>query len=278
MYFDAHNHLQDEWLSPHRSEIVADLAGARVEQVVVNGTSVADWAEVAALAERHPVVLPSFGLHPWDVGNATGSWWEQLEHWLQRFPAAGVGEIGVDRWILERARPDDPRLAGLRRAPLVEQMDAFSRQLALASRLDRVASIHCLDAWGALTSALRSAPALRRGFLLHAYGGSIESAREFAELGAYFSFNTDFLAERHAPKRAVFTALPADRLLVEFDAPAMAPPASQRRFPLPDRPDGTVLNHPANVLSAYEGLAALRQVPVEQLATQVAENFRRLFG
>lgn len=278
MFYDAHNHLQDAWLAPYHAQINADLAAAGVGRVVVNGTCLSDWPDVAALAQAHAVVTPSFGLHPWDVGNATEPWHAALESALMAHPSAGVGEIGLDRWILERARPDDPRLAGLRRAPLEEQLEAFTWQLALAARLNRPATIHCLDAWGALQTALRATPRPARGFLLHAYGGSSELAREFAALGAYFSFNTDFLAERHAARRAVFATLPADRLLVETDAPAMPPPAPQRLYPLPGRADGTVLNHPANVTAAYASLAVVRGVPLATLTTQVAENFRRLFG
>lgn len=278
MFYDAHNHLQDAWLAPFHAQILADLAAASVARVVVNGTCLSDWPDVAALAQAHAVVMPSFGLHPWDVGNAHEPWRAALESVLTAHPSAGVGEIGLDRWILDRAKPDDPRLAGLRRAPLDEQLEAFTWQLALAARLNRPATIHCLDAWGALQSALNATPRPARGFLLHAYGGSIELARDFAALGAYFSFNTDFLAARHVARRAVFAALPADRLLVETDAPAMPPPAPQRPYPLPGRADGTELNHPANVTAAYAGLAAVRGVPLDPLTTQVAENFRRLFG
>ncbi len=278
MFYDAHNHLQDASLAPFHAQILADLAAASVARVVVNGTCLSDWPDVAALAQAHAVVMPSFGLHPWDVGNAHEPWRAALESALTAHPSAGVGEIGLDRWILDRAKPDDPRLAGLRRAPLAEQLEAFTWQLALAARLNRPATIHCLDAWGALQSALHAMPLPARGFLVHAFGGSIEVARDLAALGAYFSFNTDFLAERHAGRRAVFAALPADRLLVETDAPAMPPPVKERAYPLPGRADGTVLNHPANVTAAYAGLAAVRGVPLDPLTTQVAENFRRLFG
>jgi isoleucyl-tRNA synthetase len=64
----------------------------------------------------------------------------------------------IDRWILERARPDDPRLAGLRRASLAEQDEAFRWQLALAAEQGRPASVHCLEAWGALSAALAETP------------------------------------------------------------------------------------------------------------------------
>jgi len=278
MLFDAHNHLQDAWLAPHHAQILADLTPAGISRMVVNGTCQADWADVAALARAHPVVRPSFGLHPWDAGNATTTWRDDLQRALDATPGAAVGEIGLDRWILDRARPDDPRLAGLRRAPLAEQTEVFLWQLELAAQRNLPVTIHCLDAWGELHRILSTAARPARGFLLHAYGGSAELARDFSALGAYFSFNTAFVDARHAARRAVFATLPADRILAETDAPAMPPPPDRRPYPLPGLADGTVLNHPANVIVAYAGLAAARSTTPEILTAQVADNFNRLFG
>ncbi len=301
-FYDAHNHLQDAWLACHLERVLSDLASAGVTAVVVNGTSETDWSEVAALCagssrvsagfsgygagpaasvgRSSPVVrlLPSFGLHPWDVGNRTADWERKLAAQLEANPRAFVGEIGLDRWILERARPDDPRLTGLRRAPLEEQLEVFRRQLALAVERDVPATIHCLDAFGALYDALRASVRPRRGFLLHAYSGPVEMVAEFAKLGAYFSFNGAFLDPTKKRHRAVYTAVPPNRLLVETDAPAMSLPREQARFTLPDTAEGTPVNHPANVVAAYAGLTAWRGLPLEELAAQVEHNFETLFG
>lgn len=276
--YDAHNHLQDDWLAPHLDAIANDLAAAGVRAAVVNGTCENDWAAVAALAHRFPWVVPSYGLHPWDAGNRTPDWLDRLRTHLDADPAAAVGEIGLDRWILDRAKPDDPRLAGLRRAPLDEQGEVFLKQLALAATANRAVSIHCLQAFGALDGLLRHVNTPERGFLLHAYGGPEELVPVFAERGAYFSFNGSFLDPRHAAKHEAFRRVPADRLLVETDAPAMPLPAGRARHQLPPAPDGSPINHPANLAATYAGLAELRGVSVEALAAQVQENFARLFG
>jgi TatD DNase family protein len=278
VFFDAHNHLQDAWLAPHRERIFRDLAALPLGAAVVNGTAENDWPEVAALARAQACVLPSYGLHPWDVGNASPRWRDALRRALDADPGAAVGEVGLDRWMLTRARADDPRLAGLRRASLAEQSEALAWQLALAAERERPVTIHCLDAWGALLELLRATPRPARGFLLHAYGGSAEMACEFAALGAFFSFNGAFLGERHAAKREVFQTLPHDRLLVETDAPAMPLPPARRTHALPALPDGTSINHPANLAAAYAGLAEMLALPLERLAGLVAENFSRLFG
>jgi TatD DNase family protein len=282
MLHDAHNHLQDDWLRPHWERIAADRAAAGIGAMVVNGTCEADWPVVAELARRFPWVRPSYGLHPWDVGNASPGWRDALRRQLDADPRAAVGEIGLDRWILERARPDDPRLAGLRRASLAEQDEAFRWQLALAAERGRPASVHCLDAWGALSAALQETPR-PAGFLLHAYGGPVELIGLYAKLGAYFSFNGHRLgapagSARAERGRAVATALPAERLLVETDAPATPLPRERRRFPLPARADGTEVAHPADLGATLVGLAELRGADPTALAARLGANFHALFG
>src|ERR1051325_10128350 len=162
--------------------VFADLARLPLRGAVVNGTCETDWADVTTLAREHAFIVPSYGLHPWNVGNATPAWREQLLRTLDAAPGAVIGEIGLDRWILDRAKPDDSRLAGLRRASLAEQLEVFTGQLALAAERNLAVTIHCLDAWDALRDTLRSSSRPARGFLLHAYGGSAEMAREFATL------------------------------------------------------------------------------------------------
>jgi TatD DNase family protein len=276
--YDAHNHAHDDWLAPHREQIDADLRAAGLRRAVVNGTCEADWPAVAALAARFAWVLPSYGLHPWDAGNRAEGWFDRLKERLAAAPHAAIGEIGLDRWIIDSARPDDPRLTGLRRAPLDEQGEVFIKQLSLAAAENRPATIHCLQAFGALEGLLRHVNTPARGFLLHAYGGPVEMVGKFADYGAYFSFNGSFLEARHAAKRETFRRVPADRLLVETDAPAMPLPPSHARFTLPPAADGSPVNHPANLSATYGALAELRGMPLEALAVQVQENFSRLFG
>lgn len=278
---DAHNHLQDEALAPHLERIAAtwsDLAGAG-GRMVVNGTHPDDWPRVAALARRHAFVRPAYGLHPWDAGSPRPTdWLAQLTARLDADPRASVGEIGLDRWILDSARPDDPRLAGVRRAPLAEQIAAFLPQLALAAARDLPVTIHCLQAFGELLPLLRAHPRPSRGFLLHAYGGPSELVPELVALGAWFSFNPAFLDPRKTRQQAAFRAVPAERLLCETDAPAMLPPQTWRTHKLPPAADGAPVNHPGNIEAAYAGLAMLRGVELAGLSAQIADNFTRFFG
>jgi TatD DNase family protein len=300
--YDAHLHFQFDALVPHHATVVADLIRTGVRAVVVNATNEEEFPVVASLCALFSTavpptspgsqlsalnsqlpppltLLPSYGLHPWDCGQRTPHWHARLRAALLADPRAGVGEIGLDRWIIDGVRPDDPRIAGLRVAPLAEQTEVFAAQLDLAAELNRPASIHATQAHGAVLDVLRAAPRLPAcGFLMHGYGGPAEMIQAFTDLGACFSFNIEWLAPRHATRLENFRTIPAGRLLVETDAPVKAPTPDRNRFPLGATPDGTTINHPANVMVAYEALAELRGLPVETLADQVAENFARLFG
>ncbi len=142
------------------------------------------------------------------------------------------------------------------------------------------AAIHCVDAFGLLHDSLRATKRPARGFLLHSYGGPEEMVPSFAKLGAYFSFNANFLDARRSRLRAVYAAVPADRLLTasETDAPSIRPPAAQEEFKLSATDDGRYVNHPANLTATYAALAGLRGVSVEALTARVEKNFLRLFG
>ena len=263
MIFDAHNHLQEETLASHLESVTVQLREIGLGRAVVNATREADWDRVTALAQRYPWVLPSYGLHPWFLKERTTHWRERLGGLVTNGGAA-IGEIGLDRWI-----------EGF---DIEDQAEVFQWQLALAAKHKLPASIHCLKAWGALWDILRTQPVPECGFLLHAYGGPAEMVEGFVRRGAYFSLSGYFLNERKSVQREIFRAIPADRLLVETDAPDMPLPPERSRFALPDSPEGRVLNHPANLLAVYEGLAEIRSWPLEALTAQVAENFERLFG
>lgn len=278
MLKDAHNHLQDEWLAPHLERIAEVAATLPITTMIVNGTNEADWARVSELALRFSFVRASYGLHPWDAGNRSPDWLDVLRARLAAEPQAGVGEIGLDRWMTDSARPDDPRLAGLRRAPLAEQSEVFLAQLAIAAAENRATTIHCLQAFGALDELLQANAVPQRGFLLHAYGGPVEMVQRFADRGAYFSFNGYFLDDRHAKHQETYKRIPLDRLLVETDAPAMPVPLHWRTHKLPPAPDSSAVNHPGNIDAAYAGLAKLRGMPLPELIEQVDANFERLFG
>jgi TatD DNase family protein len=254
MLIDSHNHLADPRFDGKRDRIIEEMKSVGIVHCVVNGTHPSDWPVVADLTERHPsFITPSFGLHPWRVHDFPDDWFPSLEEYLKRFPHAGLGECGLDRWMVE------PNLPG--------QIEIFEKQLALASKLNRPTTIHCLKAWGPLLDCLRNAPALTP-ILIHSFGGSLETGRELAKLGAYFSFSGYFLHERKAKQLDIFAQLPPDRLFLETDAPDMLPPQDCQKYPSGN------LNHPANLRQISKEFSERTQTPLDQVFSNSKSFFK----
>ena len=259
---DCHLHLQDPRLAADLGEILATARSIGIGRFIVNGTGPDDWKRVAELAAGHPEVTPSFGLHPWKVGKEPADWLEDLESRLLDHPDAGVGEIGLDRWIEGH--------------DLDRQARVFVSQMELAVRLERPLSIHCLRAWGRLHEILSEKPPTT-GFLLHSYGGPAEMVERFVELGAYFSISGYFLHPSKASKLAVFDRVPRDRILLETDAPDMTPPTALRPYLVASAPaeagDRTP-NHPANLVAIHAAVAERWEMTPGELEQLVARNFQ----
>jgi TatD DNase family protein len=261
-FYDAHNHLQDDRFAGRQRELLAACEKAGVTRMVVNGACESDWPHVLVLARENKMVLPSFGYHPWYLAERTADWQKNLEHFLDQIPGA-IGEIGLDRW-----KPD---------LSYVDQEEMFLAQLRIATERQLPVSIHCLQAWGRLYDLLREHPRPACGFVLHSFGGPMEMIPALAKLGAYFSFPGYFLHERKLRQRETFKHVPPERLLIETDAPDQHLPELENQFPLTNT-DGKPLNHPANLIAVYEGLAKFLDEKTESLATRVEENFQRIFG
>lgn len=261
--YDAHNHLQDTRFGGRQAELLATCQQEGVAAMVVNGSGEADWPQVLALAQTHdPLVIPSFGYHPWYVGERTPDWERGLVALLDQVPS-GVGEVGLDRW--------KPGLS------YDGQEAVFVAQLRIAAGRNLPLSIHCLRAWGRLLALLREEPLPARGFLLHSYGGSAEMVLPLARLGAYFSLPGYYAHARKVRQRETFRRVPRDRLLIETDAPDQALPEERTLHGLHDAESGKPINHPANLKAVYQFAAELLGEPPEVLTARVAENFARFF-
>jgi TatD DNase family protein len=257
-FIDAHNHLQDPRLDDSRASVMAELQTKGVSQAMVNGTGCEDWPHVAKLGAEHPWLQLSFGVHPWKVQSQPSDWLERLEELLKRFPQAGLGEVGLDRWI--------------QGADVELQQSMLKAQLALAKRLDRPVTLHCLQAWGLLEEALKEARLSPGRVLIHSYGGPREMLLSFLKLGALVSVSPYFLHERKRAQWETFREVPVNRLLIETDAPDMMPPAHRDAYSLMG-PDGQRIHHPANLIGLYSAVAELRGMPLGELQEQVAANY-----
>lgn len=262
IFFDAHNHLQDERLESSLESIIAEYQRQGVARVVVNGSHPSDWGVVARLASSYSCISPSFGVHPWYINDLPKDWLGELSGYLDAFPA-GVGEIGIDGWR-------DGFDQGL-------QEEIFVRQLKLAAQRNLPASIHGLKRWGRLLELLKLNPRPERGFLLHSYGGSAEMIPAFVALGAYFSCPGAYFKRGRERKLEVFKSVPLDRLLVETDAPDQNLPDELDRFDLSDPLTGNRLNHPLNIITVTHRVADALDIPLSEFSVIIEANFKALF-
>lgn len=251
---DCHCHLH---LLPPEISISGLMASAGIGRWVVNATCEAEWPAVTALAAAWPGrIIPAYGIHPWRAAEVLPGWEQRLVGYLERDPSATVGECGVD---------------GVVAVDMALQGAVFRSQLRVARELHRPLSIHVVRAWAALHDAFaRERPPQR--FLLHAYSGSVETARQLARQGAWFSFNGAFLDPRRERLHQVFWQLPPDRLVLETDAPMMPPPPPWTSHPLADG-----ANHPANLPRIAVGLARLLGMSPDELLPSLAANADALF-
>lgn len=250
---DAHCHLQDVVLKQDLESIIEIGTSAGIEKWVVNGTCEDDWGRLASLTRQYPQsIMPSFGLHPWYIAKRSQDWQKVLQEYLEEFPAAGVGEIGLDRWI--------------EGYDIEDQIEVFVVQWQLAKELQRPLSVHCLRAWGHLVESLKELP--EHPFLLHSYSGSKELIAPFAASHAYFSISGYFLDKAKRHKLEVFHAVPEDRLLVETDAPAMPLPAEKNLYPKAG------YNHPGNLEVVYQSV----DQELGYSKAQIQSNFERWYG
>ncbi len=234
--FDSHCHLQDERLASDIEGVMRRAEQAGVARLCCCGSSPTDWPEVEKVAFRFPIVLPAFGVHPWHLAERDPEWLETLRALLVAHPEAPVGEIGLDHAIA---------------ADRTEQVAAFRAQLELAAELKRPVSLHVRRAWDSVLGILREIPRLPPALLFHAYSGGAELLPQLLSLNGYVSFCGSITRSGNRRGRATALAIPTDRMLVESDAPDLAPvqvpPAT------PNEP--SFLRHTVEALSQIRGLA-----------------------
>jgi TatD DNase family protein len=182
---------------------------------------------------------------------------EALEETLRRVPS-GVGEIGLDFKYVK--------------APPRDQEEVFRAQRELAVRLGRPVSIHCLAAWEPLLAILGEMPLPAAGVVIHGFLRSRDVAERCLELGCLLSFAGGVLYPDRRRAHEALRSVPADRLLVESDAPDLAPPPAYRA------PGLSFDSEPASVPQIVRGLAELRGDDPAVLTARLEANGERIWG
>ena len=264
MLFDAHCHLQDPRLEEFLENVLKSCRSVGILRWMVNATRESDWDIVSKLCEAHPGIYASYGLHPWWQKERSLHWEEDLKQRLLNDPAAGVGETGLDRWM-ENFDFDD-------------QKDVLVKHLQIACDLKRPISLHCLKAWPELKAVVSRFLPVASGILLHSYSGPRDMIPYWVKAGAYFSFSPAFVHPRKSHVREAFMEIPLDRILIETDAPDMAPPIEDAIHISESEKLPELMNHPINLLVSLRALAVDRKISEISLAEILTENTCALFG
>lgn len=262
---DTHCHYFSETTPDEARRLIERARSVGLTQALVCSARIGELAYAAdgAIGEGLAFAL---GVHPFDAYIPVDEALHTLEDEVSRKKAsplfAAVGEIGLDfrknvlADIAERAgiTPDEAK---------ARQIDLFVRQLSLARRLDLPVSVHAVHAAGALLTALESVPDVRG--VIHAYNGSLETARRLAGLGFKLGFG-GALARPNAQKlRDLLAALKATDWVLETDCPWM---------PAPDALSGEprTRSEPADIVRILSAAAAARSLTPESAALEALGN------
>jgi TatD DNase family protein len=250
---DSHCHLDDAQFDPDRDAVIERARAVGVEMLVAVGTGGGppDLEAGTRLADRYADMYATVGVHPHDASKATPETFDRLRELLSHPKVLAVGEIGLDYHYDF--------------SPRETQREVFAKQLAIARDAGKPVVIHTREAWADTMELLREAHAGRG--ILHCFSGGPEEAEQAIELGFHISFAGVVTFPKASRVQAAARMVPPDRLLIETDAPYLAP--------VPNRGKR---NEPAFVLENARKLAELRGVAVEEIAAVTAGNFRALFG
>jgi TatD DNase family protein len=252
---DSHCHLDDAQFNADRSSVIQRAREAGLKYILSIGTGDGPPDLLAAVrqTEEYDFVFATVGVHPNDAPKITGSTFKDLERLLSHPKVKAVGEIGLDyHWGV----------------PKEVQVPAFIRQLEIAAAVSMPVIIHTRDAWADTLEILRSrwAPKGIPG-IMHCFTGDSVQARECLDMGFYLAFGGVSTFPKATEVREAACVTPGDKLLLETDAPYLAPtPYRGKR------------NEPAYVAHTARVLAKARGEDADRLAALTTANFVRLFG
>ena len=253
MLIDSHSHLDDEAFAEDHSAVVARAEAADIGAIIDPGCDLASSRLAVDLSRQYPIVHAAVGFHPENCANTTAADLDAVRALAAAPKVVAIGEIGLDyHW------DDNPSRA--------KQQEVFVAQLELAGELGLPVIIHDRDAHGDALALVRSHFSRDAGGVFHCYSGSVETARALLDLGFYLGFDGPITFKNNKKSPAVVAYAPMDRLLIETDAPYMAPvPLRGRR------------NEPAFVTHVAAKMAAIKALPLEAVAEATTANAKRLF-
>lgn len=250
--FDSHCHLENGRFEEDLPEVLARMKDAGVNRCILAGSDMETSEQIVVLTKEHAHVYGVVGIHPHDAKTWTDDCADRLAQWVKEERIVGIGEIGLDYYYDH--------------SPRGVQKEVFVKQLLLARELDMPAVFHVRDAHGDVLDLLRANRSQLPAGVVHCYSGSVESAREYLDMGFHISFAGPITFKNANKLLDVAKYVPQDRILVETDSPYLAPvPMRGRR------------NEPTFVQYVAQTVAELRGISAEEMAQAAFENTCRLF-
>jgi TatD DNase family protein len=253
---DSHCHVNADRFADDAEHVLEAARDAGVERILVPGWNVASCERARELAARVPWIDIAVGVHPHDAAKVDETGWQWIVDWAADPRVVAIGETGLD---YDRVF-----------SPIPDQLANLRRNLRLAAETGKPAILHCRSAAGrrdaqdALLGELRVIGAGRPAAVIHSFSGPVDYARAMLDLGAVISFSGLVFRKGEEPSAEVARLTPADRLLVETDAPFLAPPGA---------PKGR--NEPAYVSITAAWVAGERGTSLDALVDTYDGTFRR---
>lgn len=251
--FDTHAHLDSPKLRGELDEVLAKAAEYEVQRIVTIGASrgMASNQEALALASAHDFIRCTTGVHPHEAADADEAFLALVRELSTHEQVVGIGETGLDYYYDY--------------SPREVQQEVFRTLLALSAEVGKPVIIHSRDAEEDTVRLIKESGVT--GGILHCFSGSRAFAEAVIELDFYVSFSGIVTFKSARELLEIARDVPADRLLIETDAPYLAPvPMRGKR------------NQPAFVRHTAEAIAEIRGLELEQLAALTWENASRVFN
>ena len=253
MLVDHHCHLDASDFADDRDNVVARARAAGVDLLVSISMHVRRLADTLRIAEAYENVFASVGTHPHYAHTELDMPVAEIV-WLSAHPKiVAIGEAGLDYFY--------------DKSPREAQMQGFAKHIEAAQETGLPLVIHARDADADVAAILEEEMARKRfTAVLHCFTGGPELARRALDLGLYISFSGILTFKKSDALRAIASSVPLDRLLVETDAPFLAPGKYRGKR-----------NEPAYVLETAKELAKVKGIPAAELVRATTENFLRLY-
>ena len=254
MLVDSHCHLDFDSLAADRTAILDRAWRAGIETVVTICTRMSRFGNILAIAAEHERVYCSVGVHPHNADEEGIENGAQLVEKTEHSKVVGIGETGLD-YFYANSRPESQRAS-------------FLAHIAAARETGLPLIVHARDADAEIMEIL-TAEREKGAFpgVIHCFTGSRALAERAVTLGLYISFSGILTFKKADDLRDVARGVPEDRLLVETDAPFLAPVPHRGKT-----------NEPSFVVHTAQCLASVRNVPMERLEQVTTDNFYRLFS